>query len=633
MRQGFFIAIVFLAVLQSCSKNNYQPVVTPNNADPIATSSGLKLDAVGSAGLYRFIASNGAAAGVANSSTTPGNSFDFADYAGTPFQKWQITRVTTSHYSIKNLGSNLYLQSYNNNGKEMLVQGPYTGTDAQLWSLALTGTRIYKAINKGDGLAINGTTNQFEQLQPYKNSATQAWGYNEVTADTLKATKFSIANVLQSNMVVQRDKPVSVWGFGTANTVVAVKVSWNQSVFTAVNDATGHWLVKIPAASANASPQTITASVAGKPVVKLTNILIGDVWICGGQSNMTMLMDSVNFLLAGAYNYKQEVAKANHPNVRYLSVPVSFVNSPSGNIGNTKWSVCSPATAGQYSALGYYFGAKLDSALHVPIGILVSAFAGTSAEAWTSVESIQADPILKAYYTSGLGGFYYGMISPLRNMSIKGFVWDQGESNANNLPASNYTVLHRALIAQWRTLFNQGDLPFYFVQKSPQHFGSGAKDFYSRFEEAQANVRATAKTGMAVSADVNEVNNAHYRAKAVIADRLARLAMRFDYNLQVAAVGPSYKSFIQTGKTISITFNNANSLKTVGPLLQVFTVAGDDKVFYTAQAAISGSTIMLTVPANVTTVRSVRYAFTNEAVSRLYNGDGLPMEPFRTDNW
>jgi sialate O-acetylesterase len=643
MRSGFLILIIAATVLiQSCSKTEYKPGLsqqTPGGATK--PYSGLRLDAVGSSGYYQFIASNDSTAEVANSSVTPGNSFDLAAFAGTPFQEWKITQVSSGNYSIQNFGSGLYLQSYNYEGKEVLIQGNFSGTDAQLWVLtSLAGSRGYKAVNKHDALAITANPNPALQLQAFANLPGQVWNYNEILGiDTVKSSSFTVSTVLQSNMVVQRDKPFVVWGTASPNTSVSVKASWNTGIFTAIADGTGTWQATVPATPVNAVPQTLTASVAGQPVVTLSNILIGDIWLCSGQSNMYYQFGFINGFFPGVENDAVEIAKANHPTLRYMCVgnstptsPVDYVTKP-----NVSWSVTTPAVAGGFSAIGYYFGEKLDSALDIPIGIIVSSLGGSYCEEWTSAQSISSDPVLNAYYAgrNSATEAYNGMIYPLRRLAIKGIVWDQGESNEYDSPVSNYTRLNAALITQWRALFNEGDLPFYFVQMIPTAFTTGNNYFYAEFREAQANIRTTVpKTGMSVNIDINSLSTIHWIDKEPTSDRLARLALHNDYGFPVTAVGPSYKGFAQVKPgVIAIAFNNATTLVSEGPLTQNFYVAGPDSVFYQAQASIYQQYIILTLPAQVTSVASIRFAFTNTAVSNLYNDNGLPVEPFRTDDW
>jgi sialate O-acetylesterase len=648
MSQKFLLVVLATAlIIEGCSKTEYTPkpqYQSHNGDDAISNSTGLALSNVNDYGIYQIISSNGGVAEVANSSTKVGGTGDVNTYAGLAFQKWKITQVGSGYFTIMNLGSGLYAQSYDYSGTQVLIQNTVNSSDSQLWGITMLNGKIYSAINKADGLAITANGNAMIQLKPFANLPSQEWGYDALPSnDTLKAKVFSVANILQSNMVIQRDKPFNVWGSATAGVVVSVKVSWNTSLLSATSNAAGSWILTIPATPVNASPQTIIASVNGIKADTLSNILIGDVWIASGQSNMVMPMTQVNNPATdfggfyGVQNYQEEIANANHPNLRYTRVPPSLQTSPQKDISSAaQWSVCSPATAGNYSALSYYFGEKIDSALNVPVGMIMSAFSNTGCEVWTSAQTIQSNSILDPYYStrSYVSEAYNAMIYPLQNLAIKGFIWDQGENNETDSPASNYTLLNSAMLTQWRSLFKQGDLPFYFVEMCPLYNGDpDTSTVYARFRQAQANVRNLTNTGMAVTMDIGDLFVIHYTFKEPVGDRLARLALTNAYGLPIQALGPSYKSHSQSGATVTIDFNNANGLKSIGSLSQNFIVCGDNHVFYKAQAAIRGNTIVLTVPSNVTTVRAVRYSFTNTAISSLYNSDNLPMEPFRTDNY
>ncbi|RYY71873.1 MAG: hypothetical protein EOO13_01605, partial [Chitinophagaceae bacterium] len=451
-----------------------------------------------------------------------GDTVTTKDFAGTSFQKWEITNVGGGYFTIVNRGSGKYLESYNVNGSPQLIQNDKNSSDAQLWALTPLRTKVYTAVNKASKMAItaNGGTARRVILKPFGLLAAQLWTFtklpNEVPAQT-----FSVAGILQNNMVIQRDKPFRVWGKATANTVVSVSASWGYSVVTGITDATGNWSVSIGKTAATVLPQTLTCSVNGQKPVVLGNILIGDVWLCSGQSNMVMPVDSTSpfFGFEGVNNYKAEIAAANFPRIRSLTVPDARSKTPLNDLAAKKaWMICEPTktSAGRISAVAYFFARKLHLELNVPVGIVVSASSGTYAEEWTSKETLQTDPNL-AYYSNinnhRATELYNGMIYPLKNLSIKGFIWYQGENNRDDQPPSNYTKLNSAMIGNWRTLFNQGQLPFYYVQMTPlaadffntDPWGDDPKKFdYALFREAQTNIRAVPGTGMAVTMDFRE---------------------------------------------------------------------------------------------------------------------------------
>jgi len=456
------------------------------------------------------------------------------------------------------------------------------------------------------------------------------------------ATTFAISNVLGDNMVVQRDKPCQVWGTAVSGTKITVQASWNSAELSATADNSGSWIVSIPAASANANPQTIAVSANGKAVATLKNILIGDVWVCSGQSNMVKTLDSV-------LNSSAEIAAANYPQIRMATLASSYQKVQALKLNKpAPWLICSPQNAVNFSAIAYYFGQKLNTTLQVPIGLVVSAVAGSQCEEWVSDSTLTASTLLENYYGgSGTSLLYNGMIHPLGNLSIKGFIWYQGESNRYNTPPSNYTVLNSALISNWRALFKQGVLPFYLVQVAPfdieyspiTNKGAPATaDDYAFFREAQANVRAVTATGMAVTMDVGDSTTIHPKNKKPVGQRLALLALKNDYGQNVQCLGPQYSSYTVSSNVATISFvsGTAEGLNTINnaQMAQYFFVAGPDKIFRQAVATISGNQVIVTAPAGTPLpIAAIRYAFTNYPITNLQNSADLPMEPFRTDNW
>ncbi|RYZ92004.1 MAG: hypothetical protein EOP47_30770, partial [Sphingobacteriaceae bacterium] len=280
-------------IIQSCKKTETTPKpVLPEDA--INSSTGLTLNAAGDEDFYQFIHSSGTWSEVANNSTEIGGTYKLNAYTGTSFQKWKITQISANEFTIMNQGSGLYAQSYSYKGTRVIIQNKKTPGNEQIWKINYISGKNYKVTNKADGLAITGNGTGMTLLKAYTGAASQLWGFNKLSAaDTVKAISFKVTNLFQNNMVIQRDKPFKVWGTASANSVVSVKASWNSAVQSATADGTGKWELTIPAASVNATPQTLVASVTGQPVVTLSNILIGDVWICSGQSNMVMPVDSI----------------------------------------------------------------------------------------------------------------------------------------------------------------------------------------------------------------------------------------------------------------------------------------------------------------------------------------------------
>ena len=458
--------------------------------------------------------------------------------------------------------------------------------------------------------------------------------------------ELTVGNIFQSNMVVQRNKPLNLWGTTNPGLKVSIKVSWDADSLHTVTDSLGIWKITVPQSAANSNPQTITIKADNANTVLLSNILIGDVWICSGQSNMVMEVDSI-FPFQGVTNHQSEIAAANYPNIRALTLQTDYKDNPADTLTNpASWVVCSPQTAGDISGVAYYFARKLNTDINVPIGIIVSAVDGTSCEAWTSQSSFMANPYLVDYSTINYATqLYNGMISPLKNLSITGFIWYQGENNKKNNPVSDYTKLNSALIVGWRTVFNQGNLPFYLVQMTPfaEDYatttpvgGDPTADSYAKFREAQANVLNVPNTGMAITMDVGDPANQHPPDKKPVGERLALLAEKNTYNQTVQCYGPQFSAYAINNNTATISFKNGSGLNTIGnqPLKQYFFIAGNSQNFIKASAQIINDQVVVTAPANFTLpIVAIRYAFTDAPVTNLQNSAGLPMEPFRTDNW
>lgn len=465
-----------------------------------------------------------------------------------------------------------------------------------------------------------------------------------VKVDPPASTSLTISSVFQSNMVIQRDKPAKVWGKAPAGTSITIAASWQNTPVTVTTTSAGIWEATIPASAANASPQTITITAAQQTSIKLDNILIGDVWVCAGQSNMVMPVGPLAPSFAGVEDYATEIAAANYPEIRSLTVAENYESNPLADFKTPSvWKACSPANVGQLSATAYFFARKLHTDLNVPIGIIISAINGSWCETWTNKAALQADPFLSGYIGAHQSSMLFnGMIAPLTQLPIKGFTWYQGENNQTTNPASNYTKLNTGLIKGWRSEFNQGDLPFYYVQITPFDDGNTnnpSLNYLAKFREAQSNIgKGLVNVGMAVTMDAGEVKNHHPKYKKQVGDRLALLALNNAYGKNILAIGPRYESYTKYGNTVIIHFTDgtANGLSTLNnaQINQAFFVAGADKIFRQATAAISGNKILLTAPAlTQLPVMSVRYAFTNYAVTNLQNNAGLPMEPFRTDDW
>ncbi|RCH55680.1 hypothetical protein DJ568_07280 [Mucilaginibacter hurinus] len=462
---------------------------------------------------------------------------------------------------------------------------------------------------------------------------------------TPEETSFSISNILQSNMVIQRDQPLAIWGSSKPGLIVNISVSWHTQKFNATADAGGKWKAIIPPSTAKSLPQTITVTANEIKPITFNNILIGDVWLCAGQSNMVMPLAPNGGSFAGVTNYESEIAAANYPLIRATTIKENYQWLPADTLSRAAvWNACTPATTAVTSAVAYYFARKIHTEINVPIGIIVAAVGGTKCEQWANKE-VFTDATISGMYGDGTGDsqLYNGMINPFTNLSVKGFIWYQGESNWSDSPAG-YAKLNAGLIKGWRSKFNNPAAPFYFVQLAPfsknQHTLPGGGDLtlfdYALFREGQKEIlQLVDNTDMAISMDVGSIFLLHPPGKKPIGERLALFALKNDYSKPVNPICPRYKSHVQTGNSITIQFDNANGLTTIGghPLNQHFYVAGSNRIFINVNAVIKNNAIVLTLPNTIGSVQAIRYAFTNAAVTNLTNNEGLPVEQFRTDNW
>lgn len=459
-----------------------------------------------------------------------------------------------------------------------------------------------------------------------------------------------LADALQSHMVIQQAKPFTLWGKAAPKSTITIKQDWNKEILTVTANEDGNWSSKVsipPAKTGDFTPHQLTVSNNGKTIA-LTDLLIGETWLCTGQSNMNMSMQPNLPYHEGVYDFENEIAAADLPGLRIIRVEIAGSETPQENFVG-KWDLCTPATVRTFGGVAYYFGRKLLKELNIPIGIVLSAYGGSSCQAWTREEDLLANPNFKKRYWDRFENdsakkfirsrmLYNSMIHPLRHLSIRGFLWYQGESNAGD--KAMYAELNSTMIKGWRNAFDQGNLPFYFVQMPPYNWKKTDyyEDNYAYFREAQENVLTiTPNTGMIVTMDNDEVTRIHPRNKAEFGKRLANLALYRDYNhKELVARGPKMKEVNFDNQEVKITWDigseNGKLITKSNEAPQHFYVAGSDKVFYKAEAKIKSNTIVLDCD-KVKKPVAVRYAFLNFPVTNLSNDAGLPALPFRTDDW
>jgi sialate O-acetylesterase len=440
--------------------------------------------------------------------------------------------------------------------------------------------------------------------------------------------------IFSDNMVLQRNTDAAIFGTATAGSSVKVSTSWNGKSYTAKAGTDGKWLVKVATPSAG-GPFEVTVS-EGK-TVRLKNVMIGEVWVCSGQSNMEMPMKGFgNQPILGS---NEAIATSTDPEIRLFTVKRASNLQPQTDFEGT-WKNCEAETVSEFSATAYYFGLMLHKALNVPIGLINSSWGGTRIEPWFSEAGLKRFEFVKMPDKNQTGTLspqtptvlFNAMINPMVGYGIKGAIWYQGESNRNE--ASDYVKLMPGLIENWRSVWGVGEFSFYYVQIAPFDYGpTGLNSAYLREAQLKAST-AIPNIGMASIMDVGEKDCIHPANKKAAGDRLAYLALAGTYGKKgFASAGPVLKEMTITGSMVKLTFNNApNGITSFGKDLTCFEVAGANKRFYPAKASFAGGGITIYSP-SVNEPVAVRYAFKDFIIGDLFNIEGLPASSFRTDNW
>lgn len=454
--------------------------------------------------------------------------------------------------------------------------------------------------------------------------------------------KLKPASLFTDNMVLQQQSQVPVWGWYKSGGTVSVTTSWNKKHYTVTANNAGKWLIKV-ATPVYGGPYTV--SINADTTFKLTNVLIGEVWICTGQSNMEIPMKG--FKSQALVGSVAAILQSANNNIRLYTVPRSSTTQLQENSKPSAWHVASPEFVGNFSATGYYFGKQLNDLLHVPIGLISDCYSGSNIEAWMDPEVLKDFPEIKIpakdapikEVSRTATTLYNGMLHPVAGYGIKGCIWYQGESNYDR--PDQYEKLFPAMVKRWRELWKQGDFPFYYAQIAPYDYAqlppynAGGKYNSAYLRDAQRkSLSVIPNSGMAVLMDVGEQATIHPSHKEPVGTRLAYLALAQTYGIKgFDYASPTYRDMSVTGNIATIRFLNAdNGLSSFTKPLQLFEIAGKDKMFYPAAAAISGSTVVVSSPLVKEPV-AVRYAFRDFVVGDLFGTNGLPVSSFRTDDW
>ena len=489
--------------------------------------------------------------------------------------------------------------------------------------------------------------------------------------------------VIGDHMVLQQDKPISIWGWAEPGEKVLVRLSSQEASARAGVD--GQWSVTFPPFQAGESPLELVVHGDKSPEIVIRDILVGEVWVCSGQSNM-------EWPLSQTASPIPEILRAEYPMIRLFHVPRRTADRPQDDV-EAKWTLCTPETAAPFSAVAYYFGLELHKRLEIPVGLIEAAWGGTAIEPWTPPAGFAAVPEtadIMAELKKQVGDYrnslaealptwdswvqksrkaiaggtglparpeypmhpldnpqapttlYNGMIHPLVRFAIRGATWYQGESNRNDCLAYEHKM--EALIRGWRDVWNAGDLPFYYVQLAPYDYGYSREDpggvvpDFLRLPliwEAQTRILRLPATGMAVTTDITDLNDIHPRNKKDVGARLALWARAGVYGeSDLCPSGPLFKSMAVEGDRVRISFDYAAGglISNDGQPLRWFEVAGGDHVFHKAAAEIDGDTVLVSCP-RVGAPKAVRFGWHQSAVPNLANRQGLPASPFRTDSW
>ena len=494
-------------------------------------------------------------------------------------------------------------------------------------------------------------------------------------ASSVARANVSLPDVISDAMVLQQNQKISIWGKADPGENITVKFAGQTKTATASAD--GKWLIKLDPLRANATPATMI--ISGKNSIELKNILVGEVWLVAGQSNMQRL-------LAETANGEAAIAAADHPIIRLFNVSrqVAFKHAKPPL---ARWQACSPQSVKEFSAAGYYFGVELENELHVPIGLINSSYGGSQAEAWTPVEYLLASdelrptiertkiwdeerPRVRAEYDEAIkkwraeadkakaagarpspspavpdalreyriaSSIYDGMIAPLIPFYIRGAIWYQGESNEAR--AQQYEILLPTMIRAWRERWTEGNFPFGIVQL-PNYRDSKPEPVdepWSHLREAQRRTAInTRNTGLIVTIDLGEPHDIHPKNKLDVGKRMARWALVDVYGRKITKSGPLFRDAKISGSKIVLKFDEAGAGLRIqdGDKLDEFAIAGADHKWYWANARIVSKDRIEVSSASITKPLAVRYAFNNNPKHpNLTNETGLPASPFRTDNW
>ncbi|MCH4551672.1 sialate O-acetylesterase [Aestuariibaculum lutulentum] len=460
---------------------------------------------------------------------------------------------------------------------------------------------------------------------------------------TLQA-QIKLPALFSDHMMLQQQGIAPIWGWASKNESLKITTSWDNKVYEVKADKTGKWKTSLQTPAAG-GPYTISVS-NGSETKTVNNVLIGEVWLCSGQSNMEMPLKG--FPGQPVQGGNEAIVHSNNKNIHFITVPRATVLEPKQDFEGG-WQVASPKTTGDFSATAWYFGSLLQDVLDVPVGMIVVSYGGSNVEAWMNEEMLKDFDLalelpknesdLKSNPNRVPTTLFNGMLSPVIGYGIKGAIWYQGESNYER--SFQYKDLFKKMVTSWRELWNQGEFPFYFAQIAPFDYArfhpNDNKEEYNSAYLREAQLKASIEipnSGMAVLLDVGEFGNIHPAQKNKGGERLAYQALAKTYGFEgFEFESPEFNAMEVKGSTVTVSFNNVpNGVTSYDKEVVGFEIAGENKVFYPAQAVLRRKSVLLSSP-QVEKPVAVRYLFKDFTKAEIFSTGGLPMSSFRTDNW
>jgi len=438
--------------------------------------------------------------------------------------------------------------------------------------------------------------------------------------------EISLPNIFSDHMVLQRKTDVLLYGWGQPNEEFTIYTSWNDATVEMKTGNDAKWQVQVATPKAG-GPYEIHFNGKNNEII-LNDVLIGEVWLCSGQSNMEWSANS------GIDNKEYEIANANHPNIRLFTVEKRTAENPLEDVAGT-WETCSTETMPDFSAVAYFFARKVQAELKIPIGLIDSSWGASCAEVWTPEYIFKEHPELVAahelvetnkWVTIDKSTLYNAMIAPLVNFKIGGVLWYQGESNTSN--AETYQQLFTSMITSWRKKWNN-EFPFYYVQIAPFKYGRPYEGGVLR--DQQRRILALNNTGMAMTSDICTVENIHPQNKQDVGLRLANIALKQQYNmLEEEVYGPLFDSAKIIGNKIQIAFTHDKGLNSTGGNIDLFEISNNQGIWFAAKAKLKDGVVSVSSK-EVKSPKAVRYAWKSTDIGNLYNEVGLPASTFTSE--